>query len=222
MLATHLGSARLIPRHLKRWSSSEAVPLFVWLGDDDSSDSSDHSGPTKLLLPIRRPKSHITCKNPNGVIDLVHQHYQTEHQFVGGMGESDLGVWFASISPKKDTLEFDVLLQESIQAIKEERHGVPFGAYTSGLVMEPPHIPMTEIGLDCILVSLWAGNPVTYQQKTGLDARVFGQVCGFIANAAEQGIAVEVGISASADVGAARDLAISLGAREVHVYDDGN
>ena len=218
MLATHLARARsMIPRNVKRWSSSDAMPLFVWLGDE--SDSSDHAVlSSKVVLPFHRPQSYTSCTNADEVIDLVHQHYQAEHQFVGGMGESDLGVWFASASSAKDALEFDLLLQESIQAVKEERHGVPFGAYTSGLLMEPPHIPLTEIGLDCILVSLWAGNPTTYQQKTGLDARSFGQVCGFIANAAEQGIAVEVGILASADVGAARDLAISLGAREVHVY----
>lgn len=192
------------------------MPLFVWLGDDDDSEQSHPT--SKLLLPTQMPRSHTIFRNKSDVINLIHQHYQAEHQFVGGMGESDLGVWFASASSVKDTLEFDLLLQECIQAIKEERHGVPFGAYTTGLLMEPPHIPLTEIGLDWIQVSLWAGNPVTYQQKTGLDPQAFAKVCGFIATAAEQGMAVEVGVLASADVGAARDLALSLGAREVHVY----
>ncbi|GAX27916.1 hypothetical protein FisN_21Hu266 [Fistulifera solaris] len=215
MFPTRLARARGTSRYLKRWSSSEAAhPLFVWL--DDTSDLLGSA--SKLLLPISKPLSQAGCTHPDDVIELVHQHYQMEHQFVGGMGENDLGVWFASISPQKDTLEFDLLMQESIQAIKEERHGVPFGAFTNGLVTEPPNIPLSEVGLDCIQVSLWAGNPKTYQEKTGLDARAFGQVCGFIANAAEQGIAVEVGISASADVSAARDLAMSLGARDVHVY----
>jgi hypothetical protein len=217
MLATHLARARRTSHYLKRWSSSEVHPLFVWLQDEN--DTSNLSSPaSKLVLPTQRPKSSAGCTHPDDVIDLVHQHYQTDHQFVGGMGETDLGVWFASISAQKDTLEFDLLMQESIQAVKEERHGVPFGAFTNGLLMEPPNIPLSEIGLDCIQVALWAGNPKTYQQKTGLDARAFGQVCGFIANAAEQGIAVEVGISISADVGPARELALSLGAREVHVY----
>jgi hypothetical protein len=155
------------------------------------------------------------------VLDLVNRHYASDSNFVGGMGESDAGVWFATtVGSTKDSLDYAVdILQSSIASVKEERHGVPFGVYTTGLLSGSLDIPLSEIGLSCLQVSLFAGSPDRYKRATGLDASSFGQVCGFIADAAEQGIAVEVGVLSS-DAGPARDLALSLGAQAVHVYED--
>jgi hypothetical protein len=154
------------------------------------------------------------------VLDLVNKHYQADSNFVGGMGESDAGVWFATTAGStKDSLDYAVDIQSSIASVKEERHGVPIGVYTTGILSGSLDIPLSEIGISCLIVSLFAGSPDRYMRATGLDAKSFGQVCGFIADAAEQGIAVEVGVLSS-DAGPARALAASLGAQEVHVYED--
>jgi hypothetical protein len=199
-------------RHLSSSDIDVPAPLFIWLGGESAG------GTNKLLLPVSAP-TEPTATSPDDVLTSVNQHYATESQFVGGMGESDPGVWFATTSTcDKDTLEFYQLVQESIALVKQERHGVPFSLYTTGIVSPGLDIPLTELGLDCLQVSLFAGSPPEYKKATGQDAAAFGQVCGFIADASEQGIAVEVGVL-SAYASSARDLARSLGARHVHVYD---
>jgi hypothetical protein len=60
-------------------------------------------------------------------------------------------------------------------------------------------------------------------QATGLAdiseaSKAFGAACGFVADAAERGFPVEVWVHAQY-AGPARELALSLGARHVHVYD---
>lgn len=220
-------SRNLFHRVARRWNSSstEAAPLFLWLGEE--GDEVDSPPPrSRLLLPpsaiLSLPQQTSKVDSPSVVLDLVNQHYSADSQFVGGMGESDPGVWFiAKPTSSKDTLEYADLLQTSIAAVKEERHGVPFGAYTSGIftLQEALPVPLTEIGLDCLQVSLFAASPDKYSAATGLGPKQFGQVCGFIADAAEQGVAVEAGVLAS-DASAARDLALSLGARHTHVYED--
>jgi hypothetical protein len=195
-----------------------AAPLFLWLGEP--SPGATTTSLPKLLLPVSAP-SEPTATTPEDILASVNQHYETESQFVGGMGESDKGVWFATTSAcDKDPLEFYQLVGESIALVKQERHGVPFSLYTTGIVSQGLEIPLTELGLDCLQVSLFAGSPPEYKKATGQDAAAFGQVCGFIADAAEQGIAVEVGILKAYASGGARDLALSLGARDVHVYDE--
>jgi hypothetical protein len=211
-----------------RYQSSSATdddgpsPLFIWLGEPSSPDDGTETITLpKLLLPVS-PPSEPTATTPEEILASVNQHYQKESQFVGGMGESDPGVWFATTSAcHKDTLEFYQLVGESIALVKQERHGVPFNLYTTGILSPGLEIgPLTELGLDCLQVSLFAGSPPDYKKATGHDAAAFGQVCGFIADAAEQGIAVEVGILKAYASGGARDLALSLGAQNVHVYDE--
>lgn len=143
---------------------------------------------------------------------MVNEHYESSH-FVGGMGESDPGVWFAGVG--EDALAMASLVQETIELVQIERHGVPFGLYTSGLIT--PDMALAEIGLDILQVSLFAATPADYQAATGHSPKAFGQVCGFVSEAAEQGLAVEVGVLAK-HAPAARDLALALGARNVHVY----
>jgi hypothetical protein len=200
------------------------APLFIWLGDDSTAATSSTSSIAlpKLLLPVIAP-SEPTVTTPEDILRSVNQHYEAESQFVGGMGESDPGVWFAITSAcgtYKDTLEFYQIVGESIALVKQERHGVPFNLYTTGLLRDGLQMPpLTELGLDCLQVSLFAGSPMEYKKATGLDDPAFGQVCGFIADAVEQGVPVEVGILKAYASGGARDLALSLGARDVHVYD---
>jgi len=157
----------------------------------------------------------------DAVLERVNRHYERSH-FVGGMGESDPGVWFAALpSSTRDALEFAELVQESIELVKTERHGVPFGLYTTGIV-DPPPIPLPELGLDTLQVSLFAGSPKDYGEATGRidDAPAdFGRACALIADAAEQGVAVEVGVLRKY-ASSGTQVALSLGARHVHVFDD--
>lgn len=214
-------------RRMQRWSSSSTPaagqqPLFLWLGGEDN-DTVTTAPRRRLLLPVTPPTNPTWITNPTQVQELVNQHYESDAHFVGGMGESDPGVWFATTATTASTDVLDHaadILQPGIAAVKEERHGVPFGVYTTGIV-SVHDIPWNEIGLSCMQVSLFAGSPDRYKAATGLDAAQFGQVCGFIADAAEQGIAVEVGVLSS-DVGPASDLARSLGAQQVHVYGEEN
>ena len=106
--------------------------------------------------------------------------------------------------------------------VKEERHGVPFGLYTCGIPSPDSSlstIPLPELGLSCLRVSLLAGNPKDYATVTGRsDGNAsFGQVCALIAEAAEQGVPVEVDVLQDYSAGAT-DLALSLGARHVHTF----
>ena len=201
-------------------SSNQARPLFLWLGDDNNNQKGTVTLP-RLLLPDSAPPPTPIITDASMALDLVSQHYESEAQFVGGMGESDLGVWFATgggDNASKDTLDYAPLIQEIIAAVKQERHGVPFGAYTTGIVSSSSLLPVSEIGLSVLQVSMMAGTPDAYNRVTGLDGKLFLQVCGFIADAAEQGMAVQVGLL-KAEAGGARDLALSLGAQHVEIYE---
>jgi hypothetical protein len=199
-------------------SSPEA--LFLWLGGEGDNDKASDQASTPLLLPKLKIPCTSTVSAPDDIRDQVNEFYEKSH-FVGGMGEEDPGVWFAAChgngngNGKGDALDYAELVQEGIFITKQERHGVPFGLYTSGLVT--PSIPLSELGLSTLQVSLYCGSPPDYAKVTGRDAKAFGQLCGFIVDAVEQGVTVEVGVL-EAYAGSARDLALSLGAQQVHVY----
>lgn len=199
----------------RRWNSTEATPLFLWMEGSTKGD------PKQLLLPPYAPAwtSETMVTTAEQIVKLVNAHYTAGEQFVGGMGESDHGVWFAvPHGSSNDTLEYAELIQESIAAAKLERHGVPFGVHTMGIV-DSLSVPLVDLGVSSLQVSLWAANPKDYQALTGLDNKKFGQVCAFIADSVDQGLNVEVGVPAS-QAGPARDLALSLGAQDVHIYSD--
>jgi hypothetical protein len=215
-------------RYYSRLFSSQAAsssPLFLWLGESGeltttSTDSSFSTPSSSLLLPVP-PALEPTVFTPEDVLKLVNDHYSRQDQFVGGMGEDDLGVWFApsksssSSSSSSDALDYADLVQQGIALVKQERHGVPFGLYTSGLVVDDDDattIPLlNKLGLSSLQVSLFAASPPRSPQD-------FGRLCGFIVNAVEQGVAVEVGVLEQYAT-SARDLALSLGAQQVHVYE---
>ena len=143
-------------------------------------------------------------------------------QFVGGMGESDAGVWFGPSRGAPDALHSWEFIQTSIARVKTSRHGVPFGLYTSGLGLDAADVPpLQELGLSRVQVSLLAPTPADYGHAAGLTEaqanECFGQLCTFIAAAAEAGFPIEVSVLARY-AGAARDLATALGAVDVHVY----
>lgn len=209
-------------RHgLRSFSTSSSSPeaLFLWLGGgDDASDSNNDASTTTtplLLPPYSTTPAVGTVSTPDDILHQVNEFYEKSH-FVGGMGEEDPGVWFAAChGDGDDALDYAELVQEGIFNTKQERHGVQFGLYTNGLVT--PSIPLSELGLSTLQVSLYCGSPPEYAKATGRDAKAFGQLCGFIVDAVEQGVTVEVGVL-EASAGSARDLALSLGAQQVHVY----
>jgi hypothetical protein len=209
--------ARASRHRLRSFSTtSSPEPLFLWMGGGDvASDSST----TPLLLPKYSTTPTVaTVTTPDDILHQVNDFYEKSH-FVGGMGEEDPGVWFAACHGHGDALDYAELVQEGVFMTKQERHGVQFGLYTNGLVT--PSIPLSELGLSTLQVSLCCGSPPEYAKATGRDAKAFGQLCGFIVDAVEQGVTVEVGVL-EPYAGSARDLALSLGAQQVHVFPNPN
>ncbi len=193
-----------------------------------------------ILVPSKRPQQ-ANVTTPQEALQLVHEHYSMEgnildmttktttslskQQFVGGMGENDAGVAFCAIaSSSVDILQFQcAFLHETMELIRQERHGIPITIYTTGLLL-PPYPSTTTtlswqtLGMDVLQVSLLAGTPVEYAKVTQRSAADFGQVCGFVAQALEENVAaVEVGVL-SAYASSGRSLAQALGAQQVHVY----
>lgn len=209
--------------------------MFLWVGARDGDDNGNGNGNTeggsgRLLLPVARA-SEATIFTPQDVLEAVNAHYDAaggrDEQFVGGMGEDDGGVWFATPlggpgdNDSLDALDFvESVVREGIALVKEVRHGVPFGLYTSGLptttTWAMDNGGLAGLRLASLQVSLFAANPMDYQRATGREARDFGKLCAFIAQAVEEGVAVEASVLEEYK-GSARDLALSLGARQVHV-----
>lgn len=110
--------------------------------------------------------------------------------------------------------------------MKQNRHGIPFGAYTSGILTENTEIATqlkTEIGLSTIQVSLLSYSPASYGSIRGIQdpstaQKDFGQVCNFIATAAESGFPVIAAVAGGKHAGGASELAKALGAVDVVVY----
>jgi hypothetical protein len=224
----HFSSSSTAPQP-KLSASSTSHGLFLWVGPKQEADeeedtveadwNSTNNNYNKLLLPIDRARS-ATIFTPQDVLDAVTVHYTSQGHFVGGMGEDDPGVWFATPARSKDDTvdHISSIIQEGIALVKEERHGVKFGLYTTGLGTVPSNINhWKDMRLSSLQVSLFAANPNEYHKVTGRPSKDFGTLCGFIVQAVEEGMAVEVGVLEEYK-GSARDLALSLGARHVHVF----
>ena len=233
-----------------------------------------------VLLPsaaiqqfVAAPQMTTTMQVVQSVDDIVaavNQHYSIDHhhkdrdddddapqpppartQFVGGMGEQDLGVYFISLPSGEDSSYQDLLhhtetielLRDGIEHVKAIRHGVPFGLYTSGLLRDEDHDLsfLKELNLDVLEVSLFGwdssgsgGHPAErYQQfLTSTVGRKDAQrddlqhICQFITSAVEsQQQNVHVSLLQPPknhhhtwDTKEAAQLAMSLGAQEVHYY----
>lgn len=163
------------------------------------------------------------------VTSEIEKHYAIENseQFVGGMGENDGGVWMVS-GGTGDTLDYWEVIREIIKEVKENRHGIPFGLYTSGLSSAPESIYSelkTEIGLSSIQVSLLSHAPDKYaslrkMQDISQAQKDFGQVCNFVVNAAESGFPVVAAVAGGEHAKGASELAKALGAVDIVVYDN--
>lgn len=124
------------------------------------------------------------------------------------------------------------LLDEAdiIQEVKQSRHGIPFGVYTSGQSQNPDIATQlrTEIGLSSIQVSLLSNTPGNYAaiySKHAVGATInaqrdFGQVCNFIVTAAESGFPVVAAVAGGRHATGGTELAKALGAVDVAVYNE--
>lgn len=213
--------------------------LFLWLGSDEIGSLSPTTATTNqlpLLLPV--PQSSVpNVTTVDSIVEAVHKHYESvsHDTYIGGMGENDPGVWFAIPSNSiVDTIEYSNMIVESINLIKEHRHGVPFGVYTTGRTLKSidsdEDIAELIETIDMIHISLFGSTPEQYMSYTGIetikDARnAFGQVCSMISTVSEMysdgrsGVKIIAGIVQSPSTTAsARDLAHSLGAIDVQVF----
>jgi len=191
-------------------------PLVVLL--NGSSESASVWRPP-LLLPYGIDLEEDSVSSVDEAIEKIHNHYSSGDNFVGGMGESDLGVILAA--PSSDILDLSESAISLMEQVKAERHGVPFYLATTGIPGDA--VDWETWGgsggklVEAWLVSLYAASPPYYKAETGGDASpaAFGQVCQFLIEAAEHGMAVEATVAPSR-AAAGRELALSLGARQVH------
>lgn len=195
------------------------------------SGSSEGDKKRKLILPsslVNAEKEQVNLVDNSAITSIttvIEKYYSldTSDHFVGGMGESDGGVWLASETLSGiDTLDFMEEISEISRKIKQSRHGIKFGVYTSGLVNDATICEnLANLGISMMKVSLLASNPVAYGKLTGVNSsdssKAFGQVCGFIALASESGFKVTAAVGSS-DKSAASELAKALGAVDVAVY----
>jgi hypothetical protein len=227
------------------------LPLFLVLNSRTNNDltTSTVRRPKLLLPPLAVAAATTTATTVvttiEDVLDAVNRHYSAENddndkqqqqQFVGGMGESDPGVWFITTAASAnnnendndDPLDHAEFVTDSILAVKEHRHGVPFGLYTTGIVDSSDDMVMSCLQrLKTLHVGLYAATPPDYSKATGLampEAQVaFGRACSFLAMVGENKgkLTLQVGLAKSLNSSAAkagRDLALSLGAQQVYYY----
>lgn len=186
----------------------------------------------RILYPRHVPVT--TVETVNEAVQAIENHYclndnDDNDHFVGGMGESDPGVGIVGGSNGNEPLLLDAwLLTETIQRVQQARHGIPFSIYTSGMVVHNDDNDNDEEVLletlrhfDSIRVSLLAANPMDFAKETAAVQQEdgFGRVCQFLVLAQEASLPIEVCVLQK-HASAARELAMSLGARQVHVYNE--
>jgi len=150
-------------------------------------------------------------------------------QFVGGMGENDGGVWFvADTLDDFDTLDYWEQIRDVIRNVKENRHGIPFGLYTSGIIdnKELASDFKGSIGISSIQVTLGAADPKSYgdiisinHENKSLSNAMFGEVCNFIVLSSESGFPVTAALAGGKHAAPGNELAKALGAIDTVVYD---
>lgn len=206
-------------------ASPQPQQLFLWLGDKkDRADVTSIKPSVLFPPPARQQVLNKSCRivfTVDEIVEAVDQHYKADkasEQFVGGMGEQDLGVWFAPL-PLKNTLNdpllFSPLIRDAIEEVRYHRHGIPFGLFTTGCILEP-EVSLLQMEVDVIEVSLFGSTSEQYHHCTG--RKDFTTVCTFIGMAAELGLNVDVSV-AKEYATAARGFAKAFGVRKVHVYE---
>lgn len=221
---TMMLSRALLLARTTRLPSSLRVGARQWLSTAPAEDSplllalpelEAYEKPSRILFPQSAPVVAVT--SVQDIVDAVEQHYEINGgQFVGGMGESDAGVWFVPTNDSDPLHHFEDLLKTSIEQVKQARHGVPFGVYTSGTV----HVEAEELKIfSTIHVSLLAATPMDYCEAAGVfREEKFGDVCNFLVNAQEEGLPVHAGVLKKF-AAEGRDLATTLGAQHVDVFE---
>lgn len=208
--------------------------LYLCINDESSEISSIptriyHPLMNQALLPQSTDFGNI-INAPEKVFDAVEKHYNQDH-FVGGMGESDEGVWFVPAKEGIEPLMHWEFIKESIELVKEHRHGISFGLYTSGIshLIPPMQLGKSGINLSYCQVSLGSGyDPVSYQQNflqqnNGKDVdagdakKSFLSVCNFIVNANEEDRPCLISCASNGDT-RVNELALNLGAVECDTY----
>jgi len=165
------------------------------------------------------------------IISIIEHHYELKDgsgQFVGSMGENDGGVWFLGDGDCMDTLDHWDIIQDIISSVKESRHGIPFGIYSSGraisnLESEKASILESELGLSHVEVTLGAGEPSLYMELVASNdlpstQKEFNRTCNFIATAAEAGIPISVGVASGKFTASGTALGKALGASNINMY----
>jgi hypothetical protein len=117
-------------------------------------------------------------------------------------------------------------LIDIIDIVKVNRHGIPFGVYTSGIITNKDIISNLKesVGISSIQVTLGSGDPQSYSQvvgtKNGMDgSAAFGEVCEFIAQVSESDFPVIAAVAGGRHAATGSELAKALGAVEVTVFD---
>ena len=62
-------------------------------------------------------------ESPDDALELVNRQYEESSHFVGGMGESDPGVWFSTLpatSSNEEAMDFAELIQQTVETVKLE------------------------------------------------------------------------------------------------------
>eukprot|EP00930_Biecheleria_cincta_P088453 TRINITY_DN77698_c0_g1_i1.p1 TRINITY_DN77698_c0_g1~~TRINITY_DN77698_c0_g1_i1.p1 ORF type:complete len:238 (+),score=23.51 TRINITY_DN77698_c0_g1_i1:97-810(+) len=161
---------------------------------------------------------------PDELVELLTEVYDEISGDLGAMGEKDAGVTMAGLGDP--LLRVDTLI-EVVNTFKDVRNGIPFRVKTWGLVdpsvtqllvktMYPEDVDMRrETRLASVSVCLPSSDAEQYAKLVGpRDGRGLGDVCRFISDLSEAGLAVECTTVArpDVDVDAVRRLAQSLGA----------
>jgi TatD family-associated radical SAM protein len=146
------------------------------------------------------------------IFNVVDSVYETLD--IGSMGEDDKGICFTGFGDP--LLRIDTLC-ESVQKIKQSRHGIPVSLTTSGLFDTELVARLNESGVRQITVNLNAADPKTYTDlMMPSNGKGFGDVCSFVIACAENGMDVTCAAveHPSLNIKDVRSLALSLGALE--------
>lgn len=142
---------------------------------------------------------------------IINEHYNS-HVNILGMGENDAGVAFAGLG--EPLLRLPVLL-ETVTAVKESRHGIPFRVVTNGLFPTDVAAQLKDGGIDQVSVALMCNTPHQYEKimrpPLGLGHQ---DVCNFVVALSEAGVDVECTMVKipGVNVGETKKLAEALGA----------
>ncbi len=221
-------------------NDEQALHFVLSSGSSDNNNSVKDDGYRDIVLPkiyspvinFDRSKMKYADSDDNiqSLNDIIESHYTLDDrdQFVGGMGENDGGVWFVNNDDDEnnlDTLDYWEEIRNVIQTVKANRHGIPFGVYTSGIIKNKDIISNLKesVGISSVQVTLGSGDPTSYSQVVGgrtdmSSNEAFGEVCNFIVQSAESGFPVTVAVAGGKHAGPGSELAKALGAVEVVIY----